>query len=705
MTNLLNLQIENLVCTDFNIKNLICFSSDEAYQHTLTFTDQSLNLVKECKVYLVSETPFVRLTQKVLGFTGSVVTFSVNNNSVENTSIKYIEIEVTLGDDTTLHSRTPIKAIEVIVKKTAIPFELGNVPLLSSNLLYPRIRLGFPQWGTAEKNDISNTTKIFEPLFTPFYDSYHKIIKYNTKSRFTEKYKAVQDIVTYNRPVGVRQYGNGVDRNLFEGSSPERAPQFAKIIDKNVPLKLVKKYLYEDVPQEFPDEFNNTLLYIKRTTGIYSETYLPVTILGLDVYDELLVDTVFVTNTFYSITTKRFKKITEIKAAEPIVIANFVNCLYDHYVIKDHKTPAPIVDNSLFQFTPYALIAKNNEGTRNTLQIFNMYREYSDYAYKFDLEYKDTEHLSFYIDEHLRIVWSDRTNLYSSVLGHDLSKNIGNHPSINCNNVVVVADQNTSIGDWAEATIDVSSWIEKKPLLISIKNRDTVLYYDQETEGFGKKVTYFYPKEFEKTLTLTVKVANEDPYIFSVITDDLKTKYLAVTHSNKLHNYLKDVKCSGDLMHIDGKLQVVGGRAPSVVHHDESFSDKLRIVISPKNVTQYDWTINIKGHVVSSKGSTLPDELFNVYSGSGNGNSEVVVELDRYNLLRMFDSDEATFKICCYVDPAYSLVKNLFEVSLNDKYGTVQGSNEDYNEIDFNLKVTNNTKEIIQNERRELLPT
>ena len=59
-------------------------------------------------------------------------------------------------------------------------------------MLYPRIKLGFPKWGTIERNDISTGSKLLEPLFTPFYDGFHKIIKYNMKSKFKENYSNVK---------------------------------------------------------------------------------------------------------------------------------------------------------------------------------------------------------------------------------------------------------------------------------------------------------------------------------------------------------------------------------------------------------------------------------------------------------------------------------------------------------------------------------
>jgi hypothetical protein len=102
------------------------------------------------------------------------------------------------------------------------------------------------------------------------------------------------------------------------------------------------------------------------------------------------------------------------------------------------------------------------------------------------------------MDEHLRTIWTDGVKLYSSVVHHDLSKDIGNHPSNNNNEVVKVLDKNTSINDWVDAVIDTEIWPDKTPMIIQIKNGSSVKYYDQDSETFVDNIVFFYPQKNER---------------------------------------------------------------------------------------------------------------------------------------------------------------------------------------------------------------
>lgn len=663
--------IKKIICSDLNLDG-VAVSLNTDYLHTCAYTSSSATPPLKIRVLLVDSTTSHKYEQEVINFTSTSITFKTNPNSHELVKFDELELDLTYIASN-LKLKTTTKMIAVKTVNTLLAYDTGCVKLPISNLLYPRIKLGFPKWGSIEKNDISNGSKLLEPLFTPFYDSYHKMIKYNIKSKFKKGYEKYLNIYFGDNPeIVLKENEEGLKEKLYESGSIETLPRKTKLKPNSGVETLSRIIIDPELDQEFDfSPFENKYIYTKRV-NIEEADQGYVRIKGRDAYGEKIEETIEVTKEFFTVSRKKFFKIDSIISSDNILISNYIDCRFDHYYIKDIKTIAPIVDQDLFAFNPKVLKAKNNEFTKPVLHIHNMKKELSEIAYKFDIESNTNRITSLFIDEHLRAIWTDGEKLYSSVLHHDLSKDIGNHPSNNNNEVVKILDKNTCIGDWVDAVIDTDAWPSKTPMIIQIRNKDSVKYFDQETETFIDTIKYFYPQTNNRYIELSVKVENDSPYIFSVVSDNFTKRYLASSHTNMLRS-IDSKDCLGTIIIIDEVPKIVSNFTLTTTSVGQQDSDKIRVIIEPQALNTYDWEFNIAGQYFGSNGSTCKEDLYKVISNTGNSNTPVIFEINRHKMINEFSDGEAS----CYLNINYNPLYNTedrnhtFNLILSDCYGSV----------------------------------
>lgn len=645
--------IVKVVCTDLKLDGTIAISNIETYEHEITYSTTISFSPETTKVYLVQSTTGFKYQQSISKIVGTKIYFKTEPNNHELALFDQIELSL-LSPQETLNIRQTVKRIEIQHVSNLVKYECGRVKLPVSNMLYPRIKLGFPKWGTIERNDISTGSKLLEPLFTPFYDSFHKVIKYNMKSKFKEGYSNVKSIFLGDNPEAIVRINEDESlTRLYEASSIETQPRRINLKPNTDKLTLSRFVLEENDEADIDyTPFENKLIYIKKVSG-FEEENASVYIKGLDQHGERLEERVYILENFYTVSRKRFAKIFSIQSQYNCIVSNYVDCRFDHYLVKDIKTIAPIVDGDLFAFHPKVLKSTNIENNRPVVNLHNISKELSEVAYKFDIENISGKITSLYIDEHLRTIWTDGIKIYSSVIHHDLSKDIGNHPSNNNNEIVKVLDKNTSINDWVDAVIDTAVWPDKTPMIIQIKNDSSIKYYDQESETFVDNIVYFYPQKNERYIEISVKVENDSPYIFSVLSDDFNKRYVASSHSNMLHSI--DTKgCTGTLLLTDGQVKLVSNFETAYTTMGSQESTKVKIVIEPLGVNSYNWQFNTLGQYFGTNGSTYREDLYRIISKFGENNLPVVFEVDRFNILREFSDGISTNTLEVSVNPLYN---------------------------------------------------
>ena len=669
----MSLNITEINCTDVALKGHVVVGSN-AYTHKVDYTCSNNTSIKTVEVFLVNAESLFKYSQPIVEFTSTSIIFKTDPHYHESADFHELELKVTNNIGIEYRSKVTVKPLRFKSTTDTLTYKIGRTPLAVSNMLYPRLRLGFPQWGTIEANGISNGSKLLEPLLTPFYDSYHKIIKYNMNSKFKTPYSRVKLIEMGVNPSAVYRYEREGLVQLHPVGSTESCPQQIKVepIKENVSVKL-SRILFDITSVHDYDytPFENKVIYFKKIDGRVNSPQSVVRITGDDLQGEYLEESVYILENFFTVSSKLFSKINSITSTDNVMISNYLDCRYDHYLIKDIKTLSPIVDKNLYGFHPRVLKTVNSDEGRPVIQLHTNDKELSEFEYKFDIQTSNNKLQSLFIDEHLRCTWTDGAYVYSSTISHDLSKNVGNHPSNNNNDIISILDTNTCIGDWIDATIHTNKWPSKKPMIIQIKNKDSVKYYDQESDTFVDNIIYFYPQQAETTIEISVKAENDSPYVISVISDDFKKRYLASSHSNLISS-MSTEKCTGFLTLIDNKLVILDSIDTLSSTIQKQDSDKISITLEPKGIDVFDWEFTTEGHIISNnKETTYPEDLFVIISRSGEANVPLQIELDRSEVLQRFGVDRITSHLNIYVPELRNSNKDFkMTLYLTDVYGT-----------------------------------
>lgn len=688
--------IVNLKNVSLNIESVsvIYLSKSKLYEYLLTIEDTGItDSYVNSTVYLGNSNNGFKYTLDTVRISNTSFKFYAEPRTHELADIDELEI-IIIYESVEYRSKIFITPIYVTSETNSIVFVSGTVPLNQSNMLYPRIKLGFPQWGTIEKNSISNGSKLLEPLFTPFYDSYSKVVAFNLHTKYKDPYSKYVGFTTNYAPVEVHKLEGGTYKRLYECSSLQLLPNRLKTVSSNKTITTSRLILLNTTDYDYDFSFLiNTRIYCRKLNNALMQDI--VTIKGLDNKGNRLEERVIVLEDFYTCAVNKFSKIFSITCPSNILVSNYVNCIFNSFIVRDVNTFPAIVDSELYAFFPRLLKFSNNSKTRDILTVYNTTREFSQPEYKFDLEHTGRV-TSLYVDEFLRTYWTDSTNkLYSNCLNHDLSKNVGRNVTNNNNNIIIVSDTNTAIDDWVDVSIMLDEWEDNTSMVLQVKNKDDVLYYDQETETFVQGIRYFYKPENLDILEVSAKVVNDSPYVFTVFDDSLEKQYTASTCSQYLKSIQTPVNINGTLAVIDDKLVTTNNIVNTSTYL--TTSDKILLTLTSKDLAMLDWELTILGMKVANTYTSMPDEYYTIIS-NGSYDNPLIIEINRMAIIEAYNLDRVPVDFKFKFDIMYNRsVSSNVELQLVDKYGlrdkdlTVNAS-EDFMTIPMDF--TRNTKDI-----------
>lgn len=674
--------------------DIIYISASKKYEHTVTISNNGIDSIYISSVAYLSNSntgqKYTLSTSRISATTFKIIT---EPRTTEFADIDELEL-VVLYEDVEYRAKSYVSPVYVNSNAHVIEFKTGTVPLNQSNMLYPRIKIGFPRWGTIEKNTISNGTKLLEPLFTPLYDSYFKVIDFNLHTKFKTPYTRFKSFETGYRPHSVFQFSGTTYRRMYECSSTQSLPKRIDLNSTNTSLKTARLFLLANTDYDYDFSFLiNTRIYCRKLNNSLEQDVL--TIKGLDLKGDRLEERVIVVEDFYTCAVNKFSKIFTITCNSSVVVSNYVNCVFNHFIVKDINTLPPIVDSDLFAFFPQCIKFSNNEKTRDTLHIFNSTNYLTEPQYKFDLEHTGRI-TSMYVDEFLKIYWTDSSNkLYTNCINHDLSKDVGKNPSNNNNNIIVVSDQNTAIGDWVDVSVMLTEWEANTSMVLQVKNGQETLYYDQDTESFVAGIRYFYPPENLDILEVSAKVLNDSPYIFTVFDDTLEKQYTASTQSQYLKSAQEPIAVTGTLSVINDKLSLTDNLVNTISY--SSVSDKILLTLTSKDFSMLDWELDFLGMKISKTFTSMPEDYYSIISNGSNDNP-LIIEIDRMVVIHDYNLDRVPMTLNFKYDTMYNrgILSNV-ELQLADKYGirdkdlSIAASD---NYITIPMDFTRNTKDI-----------
>lgn len=672
-----NMKIIDIFCLAYNCNGLYV-SENSDIDHSILLSEPIPNDNLECYLFNSLKGKAYALTIKGVNGKELIINVSKNSHILEGTDYLVIKGKA---------FECKYKVIPKVVSKVTKSFnyKLGVNGFKQSNMLYSRIKLGFAKWGSIEKNDISNMSKILEPIFSPFYDSYYKLLKYNYNTKFNIPYKNIRLISQVAPPFAI--INNSLGIRLNEASCLESSPVGINIVESKKSYNLTKIFIDKYLPENTETiNFSNTVIYVKKIGRNGSEKGF-VTIEGILQEGYWGSETVEVIDNLYTQVVSKFKKIVKVVCNFSIVMSNYIDCSVDHFIVKDSKSLPPIVNKSLNSFFPKVFKEFNIDKDRNHLCIYDFKKDLSEVIYTFDLESPEIN--GCFIDEYLRIFWTGVDNkFYTSTLYHDLSKYVGNDPSANNNDIVKVSNTNTCIGDTVTIDIDTSS-IEESSVIIKVSHKDQDLFYNQDKDEFDDQICYTILED--NYLQLSIKVEDSDPYIVKVFSNDFKSCYTAYTHSNiiKPMNTPKDI--NGSLFIFNGKIVLLNKLLTETNYN--VFDEDLYLILNSDNIYAIDWLLDIEGYEIDSNGGYYDETKYSVVSDGSNG-EPLVIKFSKNYLLSLGKDGTTNLKLNVRLSPQFSKYNSYFNLHLKDRTGDAFNSidispSEDYKTITCQISKDN----------------
>lgn len=599
------------------------------------------------------------LTTKALTFDSVyTLTFVIDGQSSEDTFIDYLEILIKTDLDT--YVRTPIKVIKVQQTVDTYRYEIGSVKLIDSNLLANRTKISFANWSTIAKNNLSNGLKMLEPLHSHFTSVYNRSNEY-LKQTYDLEYqpKDFSRIFLSGYPLNIIRFLGTDKEELKETDDIYSSINKVELLGNEEELSLTR-LIFENGNRNL-NELNilntmlQTKLYIKKVKS-NSNQVIECVVYGLDKDFNPVSETLIVRQDLYTQLQNNYYKILNIDFGNnSIEISNYVDLRYNHYVISRPYITPPIIDRTYKVFKPTISVKSNQELTKNIVIIDNNISENGKEQYK--LAIPDADGLtSLYVNEELDVLYTKTNIETSSTLNYsklslDLTKQIFNNKTLNNNKYIYVSDINTPLEDWVDVTINTTDWFtdnQTKALLLQVRNGDEILYYNQNSNTLSSDKTFIYSDLMSAdSIELSVFVANDLPYIFTIFNETQTKSVSACTSIDSINSYYSVDIQNSKLIHFNGN--------PCLVTYSEEAEEfdinydiekEFVLLFSWESFSTLDYLIKFQNNYYLNNFETnISDDIFEyiLFDNQSGGNIAIKFNIDK--LKNMLETDLISLEV------------------------------------------------------------
>lgn len=526
--------------------------------------------------------------------------------------------------------------VEVLVKKSTIQnFNLAVVKEptvnISPNFLIEKSKQNVPSWSKAFQQTKSNFTKTLEPSFNILSNYYQVISKYledtseeSVLLKVSERPIKIIDSSS-NQYLDYHNIHNSNYKDMTLHNNPQQLDliscfytpsAYFKVVDFLDPCKL---YLRKEIKQ------GSAIVYIE----------------GIGKDSQHIVEVILLTDTILKSTINTFTKITKITSEVALTISNYIDCIKDHFYLKDYLFPVPIFvnkENNFLYYTPSFKLERNAE---NTLPILSIYDK-ANIQYKFS--FSTTKVDSLYIDKHLNVYWAAEGLLHSGNLGLNFTKTPDNITT-NANKYIFTTDE-VLVGDWIDLEIDLPSLytdLNIDSAVIKLEHNNNTKYLDPISESFVLEKTRIYPNNFRDKLKLSLNITDSKPITFSIITET--NVYVCHLEANMImSNSAINISEETNLVIYNDMLKVARQDLNNI-DYDFNFNNKTLVGITWEHGSNLDYDIKISESNINNTTSTISSQYFKRLFLDENTNLELLT-LDIANISKdFFQNSDVVLKI------------------------------------------------------------
>lgn len=566
--------------------------------------------------------------------------FNTNYQSSERANIDFLDLTIFGTKVISLKSKVKVAQLKNINR--SFSYQLSGISVVDSNLLSLRTRIMSPSWGTISKNLISNGSKMLDVLHTTFNNSYFKVNEYLRQT--------YQDYIplTFNRlkittrPSNVIRFVGEEKIELKETDNIFSSLKEVKILESVNSLNLLTVVLekYTSNVKEI-EEINKTLplpLYLKNDSS-NNLGYVTCVIVGYDEFDNRIIESILTRKDLYTKTKNIFYRIESINTTNNnIEVSNYVDLSYNHFIINNNFIIPPIIDQNYRTFKPLLKKLSNNELTDNIISISNPTNAQVEPELKFSIDTKNKPLDSVYVTEDLDVIYTYKldgnTILNYSKIGIDFSKNLYNNTTQNNNRFISVSDTNTNIGDWVDVNINFSDWVEytsDEAFLVQIRNKDKLYYYDINNKSITTDKVINYNQTINSlNVIFSIQVENDDPYLITLYTSNLKHKVNATTTSNQIHPYLVETILNERELLIYGNNIYLYNKEETVpqTFELETEEDFLYLIFRWNGYSTLDYNIDFENYYITNSDSNINPSNYSYVMKNNNYCTPIVLKIN-----------------------------------------------------------------------------
>lgn len=574
------------------------------------------------------------------------ITLKIWDETYESSNSDYLVLDFITTDNDKFSCRLPIKTKVVNRVNRVFDYIIGSVVIKDSNMLTPFNRVGFPLWGTIQKNITSVSQKMLDVIHNNVLSIYNKNSEY-LKQTFNLDYYAPKFSRIYLKgyPKSIyRIYPNNINIELKETEDIYSSINFLSLEPHHEESLELHNFIYS--PEHINTDFyeiltnvikstNNSILYFKNLRS-NSDPFISCIIRGINDKDVEISETIILRYDMYSKIQNKFKTIIEIDCRFPIEISNYVDLRYSHYINTQPYILPSLMDTQYRIFKPEVIIKSNHELTNNMIILNNNLYSDGHEAYKFAIEGNIK---SFYIDDKLNILYLSSTGdsedglyLNTSKLNLDYSKKIGNH-TVNNNSYIEVTDINTSIGDWVDVSIYINRYTtayKSKSFFIEVRNNDVLFYYDPDLNSLVSEKKFIYTEQLSTDiLEFTLFIENSDPYIINLVDETKGTCFSSMTEIPEIKPYTsKNVSndLSDYLILYKDEIKLINSSNNEDIYFTED-ENIIRIIFKNEYYNNFNYYIKVNDDFISNSETSLIDGSYTKFDCKSKGLS--VIQLDK----------------------------------------------------------------------------
>ena len=648
------------------------------------FLDDSTLKIREYTFVLVNSKSnfkyFLKNTKKPVSVNGYdfQFEFEVDQQTGESDIIDYIESTIISDVGIVSVCRTPITLYKLKKVSTTFKHKSKKSIITESNLIDERGKLGFASWSTVDKNPTSVATKITEAVHKHLYSISRKASEYLRMS-----YSKVKESQTFSkilvdtRPQSIQRSLKNSKENLIESFDMFNSIRSLDVVGGISETSLSSVILEPYNTNTSEIQFLNTLLpnqlYLRLLDTSKYDSVVSV-IKGLDEFEVEMTETILIRSDIWVRVQGSFDTIESISGVEvPVEVANYIDFNNDHYVDNNpYINPHLLGGRGKQPFKPSVVVKENNNKDRNVLVIKeDVYSEKEVYKYSFEKGNITSVYLTEDLDLLYTVEKDDKCFLNSCKLGLDYSKKIGDKTSNN-NPFVVVSDIRPFIGDWVDVIVDLKSWIKKvssNSFLIQITNKDSVYYYNPETETLTTERTYIYKNliSIETPLEFSIFVENNDSYTITLYNENQQQYCSATTRAELITPYAtKELESNLRMILKDNKIMLIDNTEDfEGISFSEIPDNEFIVILNVIGRSYLDYGINFNGYEITSNGSTIDVNSFENIS-TNKSSKRIIIKLKKDELKALCEGD-INFKIGCTYNSDYSTKEGITKLIVMQK--------------------------------------